>query len=458
MSKTIQIKKGFNINLAGKASKTIIDNDLPETFAIKPTDFVGFSKPKLLVKEGENVKAGTPLYYDKSLEKVLYTAPVSGEIVKIKRGEKRRLEEIIILADKSISYESFTKYSPSDILGLSREDVIDNITKSGLWPSLIQRPYAVIADPTETPKSIHVSAFDTAPLAPDFSLIYKGQEEYFKTGIQILKKLTSGKVNINVNADEELSSMFTNIQNAEVNKFKGPHPASCVGVQINKLEPIAKGDLIWTSSASAVIQIGKLFSEGIYDASKTIAVAGSELKKPQYYKTYTGACVKKYLHDNLKQENVRVVSGNVLTGTKIEKDGYLGYYDNMVSVIPEGNDHIFLGSFAPDKKRVSFHRALGLFSFLDGLVDKKPEYVLNTNINGEHRNFVDTGSFEAVLPMDIYPTYLLKAIMAEDYENMEALGILELAEEDLALCEFIDPSKHEIQSILRQGIELMRNS
>ena len=216
--------------------------------------------------------------------------------------------------------------------------------------------------------------------------------------------------------------------------------------------------MIWTTSAAAVIQIGKLFSEGIYDTSKIITVAGSELKKAQHYKTYAGANIKRYLENNLKQDNVRVISGNVLTGTKIEKDGYLGYYDQMISVIPEGNDHIFMGSFAPDKKRLSFHRALGLLSFLDMFVDKKPEYVLNTNINGEHRNFVDTGSFEAVLPMDIYPTYLLKAIMAEDYENMEALGILELAEEDLALCEFIDPSKHEIQSILRKGIELMRNS
>jgi len=454
MSKTIHIKKGFTINLAGKANKTVVEGEMPETFAIKPTDFIGFSKPKLLVKEGDTVKAGTPLYFDKSMPSVIYTAPVSGEVATIKRGAKRRLEEIIILADKSISYESFKKYSQSDIQSLTREDIVENLSKSGIWPSIIQRPYAVIANPDDIPQAIHISTFDTAPLAADFALLYKGHEESFKLGLQILKKLTSGKVNLNVDADEELSTMFTNVQNVEVNKFKGQHPAGCVGVQINKVAPIAKGDLIWTTSVAAVIQIGKLFLEGIYDASKIISLVGSEVKNPQYYKTYAGACVKKFIHENLKQENVRLISGNVLTGTKIESEGYLGYYDNMFTVIPEGDEHIFMGSFIPDKKRLSFHRSFGLLSFLYD----NTEYTLNTNINGEHRNFVQSGSFEEVLPMDIYLTYLLKAIMAEDYENMEALGILEVAEEDVALCEFIDPSKHEIQSIVRRGIELMRNS
>ncbi|MFK7900961.1 MAG: Na(+)-translocating NADH-quinone reductase subunit A [Cyclobacteriaceae bacterium] len=457
MSKTVRIKKGFDINLAGKAENTVVDTIISETVAIKPTDFIGFSKPKLLVKEGDTVKAGTPLYYDKSMEKVMYTSPVSGKVALIKRGNKRKLEEIRITADKSMSYESFKSHSSSELNSLSKEEIIDNITKSGIWSSFIQRPYAIVANPEETPSSIHISTFDTSPLAPDSAILYKGEDESFKTGVQILKKLTSGSVNINVDADEELASMFSKIQQVEINKFKGVHPAGCVGVQIHHVSPIAKGDLVWTISPYAVIQIGKLFGEGKYDASKIIAVVGSEIAKPQYYKTYAGACVKQFLENNLKEDHVRVISGNVLTGTKIEKDGYLGYYDNMVSVIPEGDNLKFFGSFVPTK-RLSFHRALGLFSFLDRLKDEKPEYVVDTNINGEHRNFVQTGAFEKVLPMDIYPTYLLKAIMAEDYENMEALGILEVAEEDFALCEFIDPSKTEVQSVIRQGIELMRNS
>jgi Na+-transporting NADH:ubiquinone oxidoreductase subunit A len=244
------------------------------------------------------------------------------------------------------------------------------------------------------------------------------------------------------------------VQGVELNKFSGPHPSGCVGVQIHHIDPMGKSDVIWTINPYGVIQIGKLFLNGIYDASKIIAVAGSELQDPQYYKTYIGASIKKFLQNNLKQEHVRVVSGNVLTGTKINKDDHIGFYDQLISVIPEGDQYEFLGWITPSANKLSVSRAWGLFSFLN----YKKEYILDSNTKGEPRAFVQTGVFEKVTPMDILPTHLLKAIIAEDYDDMEALGIYEVIEEDLALCEFVDVSKHNVQAILREGIELMQNS
>ncbi|WP_420386005.1 Na(+)-translocating NADH-quinone reductase subunit A [Roseivirga sp.] len=454
MSKIIKLKKGFDINLAGKAQKKIANTPPSETFAIKPTDFVGMKRPKLLVAEGDNVKAGSPVLYDKMQENVMICSPVSGEVVEVKRGAKRKLLEIKILADKEIEYEQFNTYNVSDIKGLSREDAVAQMTKGGVWANIIQRPYGVIANEEDSPKSIFISAFDTHPLAADPAFTLKGEEEAFRTGIEILKKFTEGPIHLNHDLNGEVSSVFANIEGIQHNKVSGPHPAGNVGVQIHHIDPIGKGDLVWTVTPFGVAQIGKLFSKGVYDASRVVAVAGSELKDPQYIKTYTGACVNKLVDGNLKQDHVRFISGNVLTGEKVEKDGYLGFYDNLLSVLPEGDHAEFLGWIKPKKDVLSFHRAWGLFSFLNG---KDKEYVLDTNTNGEPRAFVETGVFEKVTPMDIYPVYLIKAIMAEDYDNMEALGIYEVVEEDLALCEYVDVSKHDVQQIVREGIELMQN-
>lgn len=454
MSKIIKLKKGFDINLAGKAQKKIANTPPSETFAIKPTDFVGMKRPKLLVAEGDNVKAGSPVLYDKMQENVMICSPVSGEVVEVKRGAKRKLLEIKILADKEIEYEQFNTYNVSDIKGLSREDAVAQMTKGGVWANIIQRPYGVIASEEDSPKSIFISAFDTHPLAADPAFTLKGEEEAFRTGIEILKKFTEGPIHLNHDLNGEVSSVFANIEGIQHNKVSGPHPAGNVGVQIHHIDPIGKGDLVWTVTPFGVAQIGKLFSKGVYDASRVVAVAGSELKDPQYIKTYTGACVNKMVDGNLKQNHVRFISGNVLTGEKVEKDGYLGFYDNLLSVLPEGDHAEFLGWIKPKKDVLSFHRAWGLFSFLNG---KNKEYVLDTNTNGEPRAFVETGIFEKVTPMDIYPVYLIKAIMAEDFDNMEALGIYEVVEEDLALCEYVDVSKHDVQQIVREGIELMQN-
>lgn len=454
MSKTIKLKKGFDIKLAGKAERKLADAQQPETFAIKPIDFPGISRPKLMAKEGDKVKAGTPLLFDKMSENIKYCAPVSGEVVEIVRGDKRKLLEIRILADKEIAYEDFKKFSVSDLQSISKEDAEEQMLKSGVWPHLVQRPYGIVANPADSPKAIFISGFDSNPLAPEYDFIFKGEDNYFQAGLDVLKKFTSGTIHLNLNADAEVSGMFAKAKGVQINKFSGKHPAGNVGVQIHHLDPINKGDIAWTIKPEGVIAIGKLFLEGKYIAEKVIAVAGSEVKNPQYYKTVSGASVKKFLQDNLKSEHVRFVSGSPLTGTQISLDGYLGFYDNMITVLPEGDFEELLGWIKPTTGKLSFHRAIGLLSFLNA----GKEYALNTNTNGEERAFVMTGAFEKVLPMDILPTYLFKAIMAEDYDEMEALGIFELVEEDVALCEFIDVSKHELQQILRKGINLMINA
>ena len=454
MSKVIKLKKGFDINLAGKAEKRLGGEVFPETFALKPTDFNGIKRPKLLVNEGDTVKAGTPILFDRVLESVLFTAPVSGEVVEIKRGAKRKLLEIKILADKEIAYESFPKHSASDISSLSRELILDQLLKSGVWPNIIQRPYGIIANPEETPKSIFISTFDTAPLAPDYNFLLKGQEAHFQTGLDVLKKLTTGQVHLGMKAEGEVAPVFAQAKNVQIDKFSGKHPAGNVGVQIHHIDPINKGDIVWTLKPQAVVQIGKLFTEGIYDASKVVALVGSEVKEPQYYRTYVGAGISRLVEGKVKAGKNRFISGNVLTGEKVAEDSFLGFYDNMITVIPEGDHYEFLGWIMPQANVPSFHRAFGLLSFLN----PKKEFVVDTNTNGEERAFVQTGVFEKVVPMDILPTHLLKAIMAEDYDEMEALGIYEVVEEDLALCEFIDVSKHDVQAILREGLILMQNS
>lgn len=384
----------------------------------------------------------------------MYVSPVSGEVVEIKRGEKRKLLEIKILADSQIAYEQFNKFSDADILSASRGQIVEQLTKGGAWPQLIQRPYGIVADPADEPKAIFISGFDTHPLAPDLGFTLQGQERFFQAGIDILKKLTSGKVHLNLKDAAENAPLFTNAKGVQINKFSGAHPAGNVGVQIHHIDPINKGDIAWTITPYGVSQIGKLFLEGVFDASKIIAVTGSEAKRTGYVKTYSGACVDKLVAGNTQSDNVRVVSGNVLTGEKILRDGYLGYYHNQITILPEGDYFEFMGWAKPTADKLSYHRALGLFSFLS----PNKEFALDTNTRGEERAFVQTGIFESVTPMDIYPVYLLKAIMAEDYDEMEELGIFEVIEEDLALCEFVDVSKHPVQQILRKGIELIQYS
>ncbi len=452
MSKTIKLKKGFDINLAGKPEKKISEIPLSEIFAVKPTDFSHMSRPKLLVKEGDTVKAGTPILYDKMSEEIRYCAPVSGEVAEIKRGEKRKLLEIKILADKEVVFEKFKSYNTSELSGLSKEDALAQMKAGGVWPNVLQRPFGVVANPEDKPKAIFISAFDTNPLAPDVAYQLGDKERFFQAGLDVLKKFTDGKIHLNIDGQAEVAQVFSQAEGVELNKFTGAHPAGNVGVQIHHLDPINKGDIAWTVTPYGVAQIGQLFAEGKYDASKLVAVTGSEISTPGYVKTYSGAMLGNLSGD--LSSNLRFISGNPLTGENCGKNGYLGYYHNQMTVIPEGDYEEFLGWLKPSTTKLSFHKALGLLSFLN----KKKEYTVDTNTHGEERPFVVSGAFEEVLPMDILPTYLFKAIIAEDYDEMEALGIFELVEEDVALCEFIDPSKNDLQEILREGIELIKNS
>ncbi|MFT6868441.1 MAG: Na+-transporting NADH:ubiquinone oxidoreductase subunit A [Cyclobacteriaceae bacterium] len=454
MPKTIKLKKGFNLNLTGKPEGKIIEISQSETFAIKPTDFVGIDRPKLLVKEGDNVKAGSALFYDKPFENVMYASPVSGEIVEIMRGEKRKVLEIKILADKKVEFQKFKSYTVSDIAGLSRELALEQMIASGVWPGIIQRPFGVVANPADKPKAIFISAFDSSPLAPDYAFMLQGKEQYFQAGLDILKKLTSGSLHLNISGTAEVPQIFSQVNGVELNKIFGQHPAGNVGVQIHHIDPINKGDMIWTTTPYFVAQIGQLFLEGIYDASKLVALSGSSVKNPAYVKTYIGTQINKILDTNIQSGKNRYISGNVLSGEAVAKDGYLGFYHNQITVIPEGDYEEFLGWILPTTKKLSFHKAFGLLSFLNS----KKEYSVDTNTHGEQRAFVVSGDFEKVLPMDILPTYLFKAILADDYDEMEALGIFEVIEEDVALCEFIDPSKNDLQVILRHGIDLVQHS
>ena len=455
MSKYIKLKRGYDLNLKGKPQPTVSSDISADTYAIKPTDFPGIEREKSLVVEGDTVKAGTPIFMDKTMEEVKYCSPVSGEVVEVRRGAKRKLLEIVVLGDKDIDYHDHGAVSVSDLNAMSRADAQSKMLAAGVWPNIVQRPYGIVANPSDTPKSIFISGFDSHPLAPDYSVLLGEDDRMFQAGIDVLRKFTEGSIHLNIRANSEVPKIFSQINGVEVNKIRGPHPAGNVGVQIHHIDPINKGELVWTIQPFGVIQIGKLFLEGRYDASRIIALTGSEVKEPKYYRTLTGAGVKKFLDGTVDGDNARAISGNVLTGARVDMvQGHVGFYDNQLTVIPEGDYYEMFGWILPSFTKLSLHKGFGLLSFLN----PRREFVVDSNTHGEPRAFVMTGAFEKVTPMDIYPTYLIKAIMAQDFDDMEALGIYEVVEEDLALCEFMDVSKHDVQSIVREGIDLMIHS
>lgn len=442
MAETIKIKKGLNINLIGEASKAISLHKAGE-FAVKPTDFIGVF-PRLMVKEGDKVKAGTPLFHDKFREQVNFASPVSGTVKEIRRGDRRVLEEIVIVADETIEFHDFGK---QDVATLDKNALIGLMMKGGLWPMVRQRPYSVIANPDASPKAIFVSGFDSSPLAPDLSFILKEDLNAFKAGMAVLGKLTAGKVHLGL---PEGRNELAGIKGVETTFFSGPHPSGNVGIQIHKLNPVNKGEVVWVVNAQDVAIIGRFFTEGKYDTSMVIALTGSEVKNPAYHKVFKGTSVKELLANNIKSNNIRSISGNVLTGTKIRIDGFLGFYHHQISIIPEGNHHEFFGWAMPGFGKFSFSKAF--FSYLS----PSRKYSIDTNLHGGERALVMTGQYEQVLPMDILPMQLIKACIIEDVELMEKLGIYEVDEEDFALVEFIDTSKTNIQKIIRQGLDLIR--
>ncbi|MGF7140164.1 Na(+)-translocating NADH-quinone reductase subunit A [Roseimarinus sediminis] len=442
MSKTIRIRKGFDIKLKGAADKR--EGGLVEAsrYAIKPADFPGLT-PKLSVKADDIVKAGTPLFHAKSNPEVLFTSPVSGKVVAINRGERRRILEVEIESDGKFESEDF---STGEIRSFDRETVKQNLLKSGLWPYITQRPFGVIAKPADVPRDIFVSGFDSAPMAPDYEFTLAGEMEALQAGFDVLSKLTDGKVYLGLRS----GSKFASLKGVEVNYFEGPHPAGNVGIQIHHIAPINKGDLVWTVDMQAVVFMGRLFTSGKLNLERLVAFTGSEVKDPQYYKSVVGASVETLLKDRtLKKQTERIISGNVLTGTQIKEKGYLGMIHHQLSVIPEGNDIEPFGWATPGLDKLSPGKA-----FLSKLFPKK-EYVLNANYHGGERAFVMSEQYEKYLPMDILPVFLLKSILVNDIDKMEQLGIYELIEEDMALCEYACTSKIEVQEILRTGLNVM---
>ncbi len=442
MSEHIRLKRGLDIPLAGAAPAKIAETVAPDLVAVKPTDFKGLV-PKMAVKEGDLVKAGQVLFVDKLRPEVRFCSPCSGSVQAVVRGDKRKLLAVVVKAGKE---QESVKFDTVDCAKLDKQAMTEAMLERGLWPMIKQRPYGIVANPADSPKGIFISALNTAPLAPDAEFIMQGQMENLQKGIDALGRLTSSKVYLSCKA----GSAFESLKGAEIYTFEGPHPAGNVGVQINHISPINKGEIVWTVDLVSLAAIGRCLATGSYDMTRLVAVTGPAAKEPAYVKAVQGislASIGKYAQGG----NVRYVSGDVLTGENVGADGYLGYFDSQVTLLEEGDYYELLGWLKPLRlKKFSFSHLY--WSWLAG---KKKTYKLDTNTNGGPRAFVVSDVYGKVLPMDIYPVYLLKACLAKDIEKMENLGIYEVIEEDFALCEFVCPSKIEIQKIISDGIDLM---
>ena len=442
----IKLSKGADIKIKGVADRVYANIPQSDFYAIKPTDF-HLLTPKLQVKVGDRVDAGDVVFYDKNCDTIKFTSPVSGVVHDIVRGEKRKILEIIISADQEIKYKNFEK---RDLSSLNRQDIIDDLLVSGLWPLIRQRPFATIANPQDMPKSIFISGFDSSPLAPDNDFVFHGDTDLFQLGLDIVTQLTDGTTHLNLDGNSNSAKVFNNAKGVQINHIYGPHPAGNVGVQIHHIDPINKGDVVWYLAPQDIVSIARFFRDAKYDRSRIIALTGSMVKKPRYYRVIQGMSISNIIKDNLIEGDKRFVSGNVLTGTRIQKDGYIGFYDFQLSIIPEGNYSEFFGWLLPGFGKYSLSRTF--FSWLSS----NKEYELDSNTHGEERAYVVTGQYESYMPIDVFPVQLVKAILIEDIELMEQLGIYEVDSEDFALCEFACTSKIPVQSIVRRGLDLIK--
>ncbi len=441
------LKKGADIKLAGEADETLLDVNVTR-FALQPHLYGLMSPiPKVNFAIGDEVKAGDALFYDKKRPEIQYASPVSGEVVELIRGPKRAIHQIVILADKENKYKSWNV--PSD--SASREDLVAFMAKTGAWATINQRPFDIVPHLDSKPKNIFISTFDSSPLAPNLNFVVNGKEAYFQKGLDVLGRLTEGKVYLGLDADgiNEPNKAFTQAEGVEKHWFSGKHPAGNVGIQIHHINPIKAGENVWTLDVQAVISLGKLFTDGVFDQSRTVAITGHALSTHGYVNTYLGANVSELLASNKLQENSRLIAGNVLSGRIGEEHFYLGHKDTHITAISEGNQYELFGWLLPLKPRPSLSNTFPNFLF------PNHKFEVNTNTHGEGRAIVVSGQYEEVLPMNIYPMHLVKAILANDFERMEGLGIYELTEEDVALCEFACTSKTPVQQILRQGLNTM---
>ena len=446
MSNNIYLKKGLDLPISGEAAQSTKKVIVPDVVAVKPTDFRGLV-PKLLVKEGDKVLAGSPVLADKMSQNILFTSPVSGTVAEVVRGEKRKLLEVRIKADAEQEYVDF---GVKNVAEMTAEQIKEAILKAGLWPALTQRPYGIIANPEAKPKAIFVSAFTTAPLAanPEFAL--GADVEYIQTAVNALSKLTDGGVHFSLNSENYSGTPFHKVENVIQHTFSGKHPAGNVGVQIHHISPIRKGETVWTVSLVMLAAIGKLFSTGKYDVRRKIAVTGPKAISPAYVEGYPGIAIKDVAEFYNAAENLRFVSGDVLTGTNVGANGYLGFFDNQITILEEGDKYELLG-WAKPVRCSQYSSSRTYFSWLT----PKKKYAMDTNLHGGPRAFVVNDTYSKVLPMDLFPVHLLKACLANNIDDMEKFGIYEVLEEDLALCEFVCPSKIYVQQIITDGIALM---
>lgn len=435
----IKLKKGYDLNLAGSiANENIIEGSIPATCALVPDDFTGIV-PRLEKKEGETVAAGDVLYHDKTHEEIKIVAPVSGTIKAVNRGDRRKIMSIVIENDKQDRHKTFDLHAP----------IQDVLLESGLWAMLRQRPFDIVPSPTVKPRDIFVTCFDSAPLAPSFKVLLGENEKYIAKGVEILKTLTDGDVYLGCN-----THYVVEIEGAVTNVFDGPHPAGNAGVHIAHVKPVNKGEVVWTLDLITLARIGELFTTGQVGFSTVVAVTGSEIATPQYYRTTVGCPIASIVEGNLteSEHEKRYISGNVLSGQLVTQEGYLQAPFRQLTVIPEvAKKDEFMGWASLSPKKFSIYRV-----FTSWLLGNKKPVTLDAKLNGGERAIVMSGEYDRMLPMDIYAEFLIKAIIAFDIDKMEQLGIYEVAPEDFALAEYADTSKLELQKIVREGLNKMR--
>lgn len=447
MSRNIRIKKGADIRLKGRPTNTVAAAASTATYAVQPPNYHGVV-PKLEVKEGTAVQAGTPLFNSKETPAMKFLSPVSGTVKSIVRGEKRRILAVVVEADGNNSAATLAKL---DVASASADEVKGAMLSHGMFPFVEQRPFADVANPHDSPRSIHVSGFDSAPLAPDMDVVLEGRMDEFQSGIHALSALVGGNaIHLGVRPEQ---SIYRGLDKVELTTFEGPHPAGNVGVQIHHTHPVNKGEVIWTMHAEDVANLGETLTTGRYTSKRTVAATGSAHPAPKYYQTSIG-CEIECLTEGSHGDSVRIVSGNPLTGNHTASGGYLGGLDHQVTLLPEGNEPKFLltsGWLSLGLDKFSLSK-----SYPTWLLPKSKEFVMDTNTGGEERAFVVTGQYEPVFPFDIYPVQLIKSIMANDIDAMERLGIYEVAPEDFALCEYACTSKIDVQKVIREGLDNLK--
>lgn len=458
MANLIKTKRGLDIQLGGKAQEQIVSvNSLvTNVIAIIPDHYRGVT-PKIVVKEGDFVKTGTPIFHDKTFTEMNFVAPASGRVLAVTRGDRRKVISITIEKDAENTYETFNFKS---ITGQSGDEIKAQLLTAGLWAFIKQRPYDIIANPTQSPKAIYISTFDSAPLAPNFEFVLKGQAADFQTGIDALAKLTDGKVQLGIKVGT-LSTDFRATKNVEITEYEGKHPIGNVGIQIHNTNPINKGEVVWTINVQDVLYIGRYFNMGVVDLTKIIALTGPEVINPRYFKTLIGSSIKSIINDNVKYgKTLRYISGNVLTGLQISADGFLDPYASQITVIAEGSEtHELFGWAMPRIHKFSTTRM-----YFNGILESKfyqklfgkVNYEYDARLLGGQRAIIMSGEYDKVLPMDILPEFLIKAMIAGNIDKMEALGAYEIAPEDVALCEFVCTSKLPLQLIVRNALDNMK--